>query len=125
MFVDEVRPHRELRAGSGQEHTVRVFRLAEAGREAIFANHCTPKRRASSQWAPLSDTPAYDPAQESVEEVVVETGRRVLVYTAKVLFGSGPPVRRRYVVLRRGDTWLVDKVEAYDEDKAAWVRWAL
>jgi len=125
MFDREVRFYRELRAGSGPEHSARVFALAEEAREEIFARHCTPKKRATSQGAPLGDLPAYDPEAERVDRVVAESARQTTVYTAKALFGAGDPQLRRYFLLRRRDTWLVDRMEAYDDAKEAWARRAL
>jgi hypothetical protein len=124
MFDYEVRFYQELRSGKGHEHSAAVFARAEMVREQIFGRHCTLKRRAYSGGS-LGDEPRYDPESERVDDVVSESNRRTVVHTTRsggVLYQGR---RRRYVLIRRGDDWLVDNVQVYDDQKAAWIRSAL
>ena len=118
MFEHEVRFYRELCGGTGAEHSARVFARADAARVEIFARRCTPKKRVYSGGA-LGETPQYDPRAERVDDVAEESARRTVVHTTTSGVFSQ---RRRYVLSRRGDSWLVDNVQIYDDFKGAWVR---
>lgn len=77
-----------------------------AERTAIIAEYCTPKRRVSSESLTCGDPTVYDPAAEDVQEVVTESPHRVVIYTQR---RAGFKERRKYVLLRRGDRWLLDR----------------
>lgn len=77
----------------------------ETERAAIVTKFCTPKRRAYSEGFSCGDPTKYDPTTEDVLEVVAESPRRVVVHTQQ---RAGSEDRRRYVLLRRGDHWLLD-----------------
>lgn len=124
MFDYEVRFYQELRSSQGHEHSAAVFARAEAVREEIFGRHCTLKRRAYSGGS-LGDQPMYDPEAERVDDVVNESARRTVIYATRTGHVLYQGQRRRYVLLRRGDDWLVDNIQVYDDHKAAWVRSAL
>lgn len=121
MFDYEVQFYRELRSGRGYDHSTGVWARAEAAREQIFGRHCTMKRRAYSGGV-LGDQPKYDPGAERIDDVVSESARRTVVYTTRTGGVVFQGQRRRYVLIQRGDDWLVDNVQVYDGDKEAWVR---
>ena len=74
-------------------------------RKAIVTRYCTARKRAYSEPLAYGEPPQYDPATEDVTEVVQETPRRVVAYTQQ---RAGWKCKRRFVVVKKGDRWLVD-----------------
>lgn len=79
----------------------------------IFAQYCTPKDRPLGRQGSFSHPPEYDPETEQVLEIVEESKRRVVIFTQE---GSGFQHKNRYVLLRKGDKWLIDNKQWLDLD---------
>jgi hypothetical protein len=74
----------------------------------IVAAFLTGRERAYVPSGSYSVPPEYDPATESVTQVVPKTKSQVVVHTDRTSgFGGGP---REYVVKRQGEAWLIDSV---------------
>ena len=67
------------------------------GREAILAEFCTRRRRVYSRVVCYGPSPEYDPDEEEILEVKLESDRRVVVLTRQ---RTRLGLRRRFVLLR-------------------------
>jgi hypothetical protein len=85
----------------------------------IFAKYCTPKKRVHNLVGAYSFPPEYDSDNEIILETVVESTRRVVIYT-KQKFGFC--LHLRYVLLRKGDQWLVDNKQWRVNSNQKWKR---
>jgi hypothetical protein len=128
MFEYETRWFREWkrsylarRNGTGEDDSSIDARAGQE-RAEILARHCTPKKRVYSSGGSFGEDPLYDPDRETVDNAVRESAGRVVVYTTKTSFGSRTPLRRRYVVIRRAGTWLVDNIQQPHLFTDAWTR---
>lgn len=101
----------KVRNGDGDWISERQHRLQ--GINEIFAQYCTPKDRPLGRQGSFSHPPEYDPETEQVLEIVEESKRRVVIFTQE---GSGFRHKNRYVLLRKGDKWLIDNKQWFDLD---------
>jgi hypothetical protein len=90
-----------------------VARL-QAERAMIVSEFCTPKRRAYSEPLSCGDPTMYDPDTEEVLEAVSDSPRRIVIHT---LQRTGFKDRRKYILLRRGDWWLLDNWQSLSAGK--------
>jgi NTF2 fold immunity protein len=88
----------------------------------IFAKYCTPKKRVHNLVGAYSFPPEYDSNNEIILEAVIESTRQVVIYTKqKIGFG----VHLRYVLLRKGDQWLIDNKQWRINNGQKWKRGTL
>ncbi|OYT71429.1 MAG: hypothetical protein CFK52_08000 [Chloracidobacterium sp. CP2_5A] len=80
----------------------------QAGQDAVFAQFCTPKARPYGRRGSFSRPPEYQPDQETILGVAIESSRRAVVETQR---NTGFQSRRRYVLLRQGGRWRLDSVK--------------
>lgn len=75
----------------------------------IFATYCTPRKRAYGRPGNISigGSPQYEsnPESESITSIEAPTRRRMLIDTKQ---GFGVKYRCQYVLLKKGDRWLID-----------------
>lgn len=114
MNVWEVR-HYPLVAGGDPK------RFAEARRDLapIYDRYVTARERKRGKLMAgpaLGSPPEFDPERESTETVEVMP-RRVVIVTQQQ---TGLEMRCRYTLIRRGDRWLLDRKEEYDESDGKW-----
>ena len=118
-FVDamhqwEVTAHEAV--WSGQEG---VDARLQAALDAVFTEHCTPKRRQHGRRAgrTAARLPDYDVTTQPVLSVE-RRGRRAQVWTTKT---DGLHTRYRYTLVLTGVGWRVDRREMYDGFEERWV----
>lgn len=109
----------KVRNGDGDWISERQHRLQ--GINEIFAQYCTPKDRPLGRQGSFGHPPEYDPETEQVLEIVEESKRRVVIYTQE---GTRFRNKCRYVLLCKGDKWLLDSKQWQDVE-GKWQRGAL
>jgi hypothetical protein len=88
----------------------------DMGREAlgkVFSRWCTPKERKYGRLGSFSDPPEYQPEHEAILETILESSRRASVHTQRT---TGFGHKRKYVLLKKGDRWLIDSVKWQTHD---------
>ncbi len=90
--------------------------------DRIFARYCTPKKRPQGRQNSLgvASPPDYDPASQTITNVVHETSRRASVYTVDTYRFNRELC---YVLIKRGGKWLLDSKKQKFVD--GWERWFL
>lgn len=89
-----------------------------AALDAVFAEHCTPRRRRGRRAGLRAvHPPDYDVATQPVLDVA-RRGRRAQVWTART---DGLHTRYRYTLVLTGVGWRVDRREMYDGLDERWV----
>jgi hypothetical protein len=82
-----------------------------ASMQEIFVRYCTPKERKYGRLGSYSNPPEYDPQAEKILEQALESSRRAVITTQQT---TGFCHKCRYVLLRRGNQWLVDNKQWQD-----------
>ncbi len=102
--VQTAASHRAARK-SGLESPWEVTRTLLA---QVFERWCTPKDRKQGRLGSFSTPPEYQPEHEPVLETSYKTASRACVYTQQ---RTGFKNKRRYVLLKKSDRWLIDNVK--------------
>ena len=88
--------------------------------DKIFARFCTPKKRLIvGRFGSFQNPPEYDPQMEKILRVDEVSGRRVIIYTQQ---GTGFRNKCRYVLLRKGNQWLIDNKKIFLKPFNKWIR---
>ena len=90
---------------------------ARASLGEIFIRWCTPKERKHGRLGSFSDPPEYQPEHEAILEAVIESPRRACVLTQQ---GTGFREKRKYVLLKKADRWLIDNVKWWQVSVNEW-----
>jgi hypothetical protein len=92
----------------------------QESQERIFAKYCTPKKRlVAGRFGSFQNPPEYDPETENILNVDVVSKRRVIIYTQQ---GTGFRNKCRYVLLRKGNRWLIDNKKIFLGPYNKWIR---
>jgi len=85
----------------------------------IFKKYCIPKKRVNNIVGAYSFPPEYDPDNEIILETVIESNRRVVIYTKQKL---GFRLFKKYVLLKKRGQWLIDNKQWRADINQKWER---
>lgn len=99
-----------------------VWKACQEDCRKVFDQYCTPKKRDYGRPENISvgGPPDYmaDPDQEPITAIETPTRRRILIETKQEF---GVEYRCQYVLLKKGDKWLIDNKKFWD---AGW-KWTI
>lgn len=100
---------------SAKEEISAVYQPIAEKLDAIFRKYCTTKDRKQGRQncTAVSSPPDYDPATQTIAEIINESSRRVSIDTiGEKRFGN----KFRYILLKKDGKWLIDNKKFYTFD---------